>query len=92
MFFQLTPWKSWQVFACWFDEILGLDFDLGNLTTNIYYIKRVKFVEVYQNDSYNKNIVMGKTLRGNKPISHIQKTRIPKKMWNSKTLKIQKTF
>jgi len=35
---------------------------------------------------------MGKTLRGNKPISHIQKTRIPKKMWNSKTLKIQKTF
>jgi hypothetical protein len=46
MFFQLTPWKSWQVFACSFDEILGLDLDLGNLTINIYYIKRVKFAEV----------------------------------------------
>jgi hypothetical protein len=42
MFFQLTPWKSWQVFACSFDEILGLGlgFDLGHLTMNIYYIKR----------------------------------------------------
>jgi hypothetical protein len=40
MFFQLIPWKSWQVFACSFDEILGLGFDLGHLTMNIYYIKR----------------------------------------------------
>jgi hypothetical protein len=32
---------------------------------------------------------MGKKLKGKKPTNHIQKAHIPKKMWNSKTLKIQ---
>jgi hypothetical protein len=35
---------------------------------------------------------MGKELRKQRPISHIQKAIIPKNMWNSKTLKIQRTF
>jgi hypothetical protein len=43
-----------------FDEILGLGFDLGHLKMNTYYIKKVNFAKDYQNDSYNKNILMRK--------------------------------
>ncbi len=45
-----------------FDEILGLGFDLGHLKMNTYYIKKVNFAKDYQNDSYNKNILMRKKL------------------------------
>jgi hypothetical protein len=41
-----------------FDEILGLGFDLGHLKMKTYYIKKVNFVKDYQNDSYNKNILL----------------------------------
>jgi hypothetical protein len=45
-----------------FDEILSLGFDLGHLKMNTYYIKKVNFAKDYQNDSYNKNILMRKKL------------------------------
>jgi len=54
MFYHLKPWKSWKLFfhsyECQgiqtknsFDEILGLNFDLGPLKVNTYYIKRSQF-------------------------------------------------
>jgi hypothetical protein len=35
---------------------------------------------------------MGKKKLNKRPINHTQKAIIPKNMWNSKTLKIQRTF
>jgi hypothetical protein len=38
---------------------------------------KVNFAKDYQKDSYNKTHLMGKKLRGYKPIIHIKKTFIP---------------
>jgi hypothetical protein len=37
----------------------------------------VNFAKDYQKDSYNKTYLMGKKLRGSKPINHIKKKFIP---------------
>jgi len=37
----------------------------------------INFAKDYQNDSYNKTHLMGKKLRGYRPINHIKKTLRP---------------
>jgi hypothetical protein len=55
--------------------------------------KRVNFVNLnYQKDSYNKNILIGKKLKGYKPINHIQKHSYPKKYENFKPKKFKELF
>jgi hypothetical protein len=38
---------------------------------------KINFAKNYQKDSYNKSHLMGKNLRGLRPINHIIKTLIP---------------
>jgi len=46
-----------------FDKNLSLNFDLGPLKVNTYYVRLSQFCKDYQEDSYNKTNLMGKKIK-----------------------------
>jgi hypothetical protein len=55
-----------------FDQILGLNFNLGYLKANLIALK-VKFTKDYQKASYNKNVLMEKEEDDNNMLATFRK-------------------